>query len=229
MVFFTVGCNFKCEFCHNKYLLNLKVGKEYSISELLTLIKNNYLVSAISITGGEPTLQKDLLDFCIRASKLNKYISIDTNGSNPRVIESLIPHVNRFALDIKGPLEREQLKRITKVEIKPEVIIRSFELINEEKSLDFEVRTTYVENLHVPEDIDLILKFLESNYFEGNFVLQQYQYSEGVGMENKEMFESPYHGRLLEILKPYKDKTFPFQIFLRDDVVGYCKLENLFY
>jgi pyruvate formate lyase activating enzyme len=57
MVIFTVGCNFKCEFCHNKYLLQSNVGREYSIDELIEKISTNLLVSGVSITGGEPTLQ----------------------------------------------------------------------------------------------------------------------------------------------------------------------------
>ncbi|NVM35836.1 MAG: 4Fe-4S cluster-binding domain-containing protein, partial [Candidatus Lokiarchaeota archaeon] len=70
MVIFTVGCNFKCEFCHNKYLLQPNVGREYEIKELIDIISTNLLVSGVSISGGEPTLQKDLPELCKQVQKI---------------------------------------------------------------------------------------------------------------------------------------------------------------
>ena len=70
MVIFTVGCNLNCGFCHNKYLLLESVGKDMEVSELLEQIKSNMLVSGVSITGGEPTIQKDLLILCKEIKKI---------------------------------------------------------------------------------------------------------------------------------------------------------------
>ena len=61
MVIFTVGCNLSCEFCHNKYLLHEGVGRDIDVPKLMEQIKSNMLVSSVSISGGEPTLQDDLL------------------------------------------------------------------------------------------------------------------------------------------------------------------------
>ncbi|GAF90078.1 unnamed protein product, partial [marine sediment metagenome] len=93
---------------------------------------------------------------------------------------------------------------------------------------DFEIRTTYVENLMKPKDIDKIITYLRKNLFRGNFVLQQYQYSEGVGEEHKQKFQKPEHITLLNILKPYKNMDLPFQIYLRDEVTGYTKIDKLY-
>ncbi len=82
MVIFTAGCNFKCDFCHNKNLLYSGAGKDYSIDHLIELVKNNILLNSVSITGGEPTLQADLVEFCKKLSNNGKYMSLDTNGSN---------------------------------------------------------------------------------------------------------------------------------------------------
>ncbi|MFX1524426.1 MAG: hypothetical protein ACFFCC_13030, partial [Promethearchaeota archaeon] len=62
-----------------------------------------------------------------------------------------------------------------------------------------------------------------------NFVLQQYQYFEGVGEEFKRIFSKPEHDTLLRILSPYKDleDPLPFSIFLRDEIVGYRALNDL--
>ncbi|GAH17306.1 unnamed protein product, partial [marine sediment metagenome] len=57
---------------------------------------------------------------------------------------------------------------------------------------------------------------------------QQYQYSEGVGEEHRQKFRKPEHITLLNILKPYKNMDLPFQIYLRDDVTGYTKIDKLY-
>jgi hypothetical protein len=87
--------------------------------------------------------------------------------------------------------------------------------------LDFEIRTTYVSNLMDYNDIHEILDYLRNTSFRGNFVLQQYQFSEGAGNDLKDKFEKPQHAILIEILKPYQQVILPFKIFIRDDVVGY--------
>ncbi len=228
MVIFTVGCNFKCDFCHNKYLLQLNVGREYSISELINQISTNSLVSGVSITGGEPTLQKDLPELCREIKNLDKFLSIDTNGSNPTVIKTISPYINRVALDLKGPLELKKLEKITGVKVDTNKIRDTIEFLKIQKEIEFEIRTTYVESLLSSKDIEIIIKFLRDLKFSGNFVLQQFQFLEGVGEEFKEIFSKPEHEVLLNILKPYKAVEFPFKFFLRDEVVGYCNLDELF-
>ena len=71
------------------------------------------------------------------------------------------------------------------------------------------------------------MKFLKEMGFSGNFVLQQYQFSEGVGEEFKRIFSKPEHEALVNILSPFKDLKFPFKIYLRDDIVGYCIIDKL--
>ena len=228
MVIFTVGCNLSCGFCHNKYLLHEGVGREINVPELMEQIKSNMLVSGVSISGGEPTLQKDLLELCQEIRNVGKYISIDTNGTNPKIITELIPFINRVALDIKGPLNNKRLAKITRNQVNSDHITESFVIINNHENIDFEIRTTYVENLMKPKDIDKIISYLRKNLFRGNFVLQQYQYSEGVGEEYKQKFQKPEHITLLNILKPYKNMDLPFQIYLRDEVTGYTKIDKLY-
>ena len=228
MVIFTVGCNLSCEFCHNKYLLHEGVGRDVDIPDLLEQIKSNMLVSGVSISGGEPTLQKDLLELCKEIKSVGKYISIDTNGTNPKSIIELLPFINRIALDMKGPLNNKRLVKITGNLVNSNLINDTFKIVNEREDIDFEIRTTYVENLMKPNDIDKIILFLKKNQFRGNFVLQQYQYSEGVGEEHKQKFQKPEHITLLNILKPYRNMKLTFQIYLRDDIVGYSMIDKLY-
>lgn len=229
MVLFTVGCNFKCQFCHNKYLLQPNVGREYSIKELIDQIATNLLVSGVSITGGEPTLQKDLSELCREIKKVGKYLSIDTNGSNPAMIKTISPYIDRVALDLKGPLESKKLEKITGVKVEINKISETFDFLRVQKDIDFEVRTTYVESLLSSNDIENIIYSLKELKFSGNFVLQQYQSSEGVGEEFKRIFSKPEHETLVNILRPYGDLELglPFKIFLRDEIVGYCNINEL--
>ena len=229
MVIFTVGCNYNCEFCHNKYLLYPNVGRDIEIIELIESIKSNQLVDSVSITGAEPTLQKDLLDLCKKILEIGKYISIDTNGSNPDIIKDIIPYINRVALDLKtNPLDFNRYKAITRVNLESSLVIETFHVLNLNNDIDLEIRTTFVENLLNPKEIHEIIAFLQENGFNGCYVLQQYQFSEGVGKELKEKFEKPLHSTLLDILKPYSEKDLGFKIYLRSDVVGYKSIGELF-
>ncbi len=225
MVIFTVGCNYKCSFCHNKYLLKDNVGKSVSQNDVLKLINTNLLVKGVSISGGEPTLQADIFEYVYQISKTGKYISLDTNGSNPETLLKLIPHLNRVALDIKtDPLNQTKYEQITCVSLELKKVIKSFEILNVALHLDFEVRTTFVEKLMTPEDIFSIFEFLRNKNFRGNFVLQQFQYSEGVGEKFKESLQKPYHQDLIRLIEQYKGDNLSFDVFLRDDVVGYSKV-----
>ncbi|MFO8018747.1 MAG: anaerobic ribonucleoside-triphosphate reductase activating protein [Promethearchaeia archaeon] len=221
MVIFTVGCNYKCGYCHNKHLLNPDAGQDYSITQIIKRVTSNRLVSGVSVTGGEPTLQKDIIEACKELSQLDKYVSVDSNGSRPEVLKSLLPYLNRVALDVKGPYKSESLREITNANIDPAILKKSFSLINREKTIDFEIRTTYEPNLLQQEDIHEILDFLQDKKFRGKFVLQQYQYNEGVQEKFEDIYEKPPHYGLVKILEPYARKNLNFEIYLRDEAVGY--------
>jgi pyruvate formate lyase activating enzyme len=227
MVIFTVSCNLNCYFCHNKHLLNLEAGRNMDINEVLDHVNSNLLVSWVSVSGGEPTLQKDLIELCKEIQKVRKSINLDTNGTNPDMIKKLLPYINRISLDLKGPLKKKVYKRIVNREIDINLVFETFDLVNRHKEIDFEIRTTFVENLLTSTDIHKIIAFLKKNRFRGNFVLQQYQYSEGVGEKYKEIYNIPEHLALLNILKKYKSKKLTFSIFLRDNVVGYKNLNEI--
>jgi len=222
MVIFTVGCNLSCEFCHNKHLLSNHFGKEISISNLIKQINSNMLANSISITGGEPTLQEDMFEFCQELYKIGKFVSIDTNGTLPHKITKILPYLDRIALDLKGPMTNDRYNTITSSKVDIKLIQETFELINRSSKIDFEIRTTYVEKLMNPNDIHEIIAFLRKNNFRGNFVLQQYQFSEGVGKELKDKFEKPENATLLTILERYRKLELPFKIYIRDDEIGYC-------
>ncbi|MDR1663202.1 MAG: anaerobic ribonucleoside-triphosphate reductase activating protein [Endomicrobium sp.] len=106
-VIFTQGCNMKCPYCHNPQLVYPDLF-EASVSndEIFSFFeKRQKLLKGVVITGGEPTLQKDLIEFIEEIKKLNLSIKLDTNGTNPKVLKNLIDKnlLNFIAMDIKSP------------------------------------------------------------------------------------------------------------------------------
>ena len=228
MVIFTIGCNLECEFCQNKYLLYDGAGKTVEIDDLIKNIRSNPLVGSVSISGGEPTLQDELIELCKQISKEGKYVSLDTNGTRPDIVQKLIPHVNRVALDLKAsPLEPQRYQEVSGNQVDVSQIIETYRILNNSEQVDFEIRTTHVENLTIPKDIHEIISFLIENKFRDDYVLQQYQYSEGVEEKYRNKFQKPTHGTMLDILKNYQDADLSFNIYMRNEVVGYESLNDI--
>lgn len=106
---FTQGCNFRCPFCHNSGLIGAEDGAE-SVSEeelFAFLDKRRRLLDGVCISGGEPTLQPDLEEFCKRIKSMGFLVKLDTNGSDPDKIQGLTEQglVDYIAMDVKNSLE----------------------------------------------------------------------------------------------------------------------------
>lgn len=107
-VVFTCGCNFTCPFCHNGELIRMVPDNEdtgYDLESVLAFLeKRKGLLDGVSITGGEPTLQEGLVDFCKRVKSMGYRVKLDTNGSRPEVVRRLTDQslVDYIAMDIKA-------------------------------------------------------------------------------------------------------------------------------
>lgn len=163
---FTFGCNFCCGFCHNPHLVKSElrqVNPEYTEKKILEFLKsrNDFLEGAV-ITGGEPTLQDDLPDFIKKIRVLNFLVKVDTNGTEPQMIEELIKKdlVNFWAMDIKNAPHKYEDTVSRPVSVLQ--IQKSINLIKNSGN-DYEFRTTIVESLHTPEDILDIARWLEGS------------------------------------------------------------------
>ena len=106
-VVFTAGCNYDCGFCHNRGLLTA-TDFEDNGEVMRFLEKRAGLLDGVVISGGEPTLQKDLLGFARSVKELGYDVKLDTNGSNPGVVDGLLSGglVDYVAMDYKAPLAR---------------------------------------------------------------------------------------------------------------------------
>ena len=161
-IVFTQGCNFRCPYCHNPELVEPSLFEKTIMEEKIFsfLEKRKGKLDAVEITGGEPTLQKDLVDFIQRIKEIGYLVKLDTNGSNPEMLEIIINHglVDYIAMDIKAPLEK--YREVTHSVISPEKIKKSISIIMN-SGIKYEFRTTVVKSQLSREDIINIGKLVE--------------------------------------------------------------------
>ena len=174
-VVFTYGCNFRCPFCHNSGLI-LGGAHELTDEVFSYLEKRKGLLDAVCISGGEPTQMKDLEDFIVKVRNMGYKIKLDTNGTNPDVLERLIEKnlLDYVAMDIKNsPSKYAETAGISSVDI--EKVKRSKELLMS-SGIDYEFRTTLVSNFHT---MDSILEMGEFIRGAKKLYLQRFVSSQG--------------------------------------------------
>ena len=107
---FTPGCNFKCPFCHNSSLvLDLSTCQIIDEEEIFSFLKKRVgILDGVCITGGEPTLQKDLKDFIRKIKNLGYSVKLDTNGYRPEILKELVEEnlLDYVAMDIKNSISK---------------------------------------------------------------------------------------------------------------------------
>jgi len=197
-VLFTIGCNFRCPFCHNRMLVIPEEYPAHRLDEdtvLSILIKRKKYIDSVAITGGEPTLHHDFVEFLGRLKENGFSVKLDTNGTNPRMLDQIIREglVDYLALDIKAPKER--YSEVVGVTVTPEMmnnIEESFRLtIN--SGLPYEFKTTVVPTLHTVDDIEEIGRWLKELGAE-HYVIQMFRPVKGSLVDRR--FES---------IAPFKD------------------------
>ena len=177
-IIFTAGCNFDCIYCHNKELFKNENIKNKLISEkeiFNFLNKRRKKLEAITITGGEPTLQNDLLNFIDKVKKIGFLVKLDTNGTNPKILKELVNKkmIDYVAMDIKAPLEIEKYEKVVQVDCSDllKKVVESVNFLLKDK-IDFEFRTTLTKGLLIKKDIADIVKKIKNKrtYYLQNFV-----------------------------------------------------------
>lgn len=189
---FCYGCNFLCPFCHNALLVTEKAEEFIDEEEIFTFLKKRQgILDGVCVTGGEPTLQKDLKAFLRRIKGMGFDVKLDTNGYRPDILREIISEglCDYVAMDIKNTPEKYALT--AGKEIDTDKILESISLLKEGK-ISCEFRTTVVRELHTEEDIREIARLLEG---EAPFFLQQFKDSgcligEGLSAYSKEEMES---------------------------------------
>ncbi|HEQ72674.1 MAG TPA: anaerobic ribonucleoside-triphosphate reductase activating protein [Spirochaetia bacterium] len=174
-VVFTQGCNLRCPYCHNPELIR----PDARAHRLLTgpifdfLEERKGKLDAVVITGGEPTLQPDLPDFIREIIRRGYLVKLDTNGTNPVLLEKLLADnlLSYVALDIKAPLDRyapfapDGLEEtVGKAVGKSVALVRG-------SGTAHEFRTTMVRKLLSPADVTLIAEYIQG---ASRYVLQRF-------------------------------------------------------
>lgn len=199
---FAGGCNFRCPFCHNGSLvIPERFGETLPEEEFFAFLnKRRGILEGVCISGGEPTLYPDLPDFTEKIRNLGFLVKLDTNGSNPEMLEGLIEKglIDYVAMDIKSSKEGYSNA----------VGIENFDISKIEKSVqilkkckvDFEFRTTVVKELHSTKDFEEIGKWLAGHekYFLQTFIDSGDLIGSGYSAHSEEDMRS-----FVEILKKY--------------------------
>ncbi len=175
-VLFTRGCNFRCPYCHNSELLALD-GEALNREELMIeLARRAHLIDAVVFSGGECTLSDDLYDMVVDIRKMGYQIKIDTNGTNPELLEKLFQEslVDYVAMDIKAPPDKYQ--KVTGVPVDKATLERSITLIKEHMT-HYEFRTTVCQEILTRDDIIAIAYWVKGSK---RYVLQNFRDSQHV-------------------------------------------------
>ena len=171
---FFAGCNFRCPFCHNASLV-VDIPPEGDVTEdefFSFLKKRRGILDGVCITGGEPLLQPGIEDFIRRIKELEYAVKLDTNGSFPEKLKSLVEEglVDYVAMDIKNcPEDYGVTAGVSNLDVAP--IIESVAYLKE-GHVPYEFRTTVVKNYHTKESVEKIGQWLRGTerYFLQNFV-----------------------------------------------------------
>ncbi len=153
-VVYTQGCSWRCPYCHNRSLVYparfQPSTPEDNIFDHLDLKRGQ--LEAVVVTGGEPTLQTGLIDFFRRVREMGYLTKLDTNGSHPNVLSSLLLEnlLDYVAMDIKGPLK--DYSHFAGCEVDTGPLELSMELIKQ-SNIRYEFRTTLVGGLHTGEHV----------------------------------------------------------------------------
>lgn len=153
---FTAGCNFRCPFCHNAMLVLPEQIGDAGIDEgeiLSFLKKRQGVLDGVAITGGEPLLHSDLPELLEKIKALGYKIKLDTNGTNPGLLRSIIDNglADRVAMDIKNaPEAYGETVGVAGLDIAP--IEKSKDMLLR-GDIDYEFRTTVVKGIHTGQSL----------------------------------------------------------------------------
>lgn len=179
-IVFTAGCNFSCPYCHNPHLV-LEFSAQPRLAEKTIL---NFLderkgkIDGIVISGGEPTLQKNLPLFLQKIKTMGYLTKVDTNGSNPDIIEKLIDKelIDALGIDFKAPKHKYKEISKSKDDNIAEKVSRSLKIASENKKL-LEVKTTVHKKLLSEEDLKAMRNELDHLKIK-DWIIQQFHHAE---------------------------------------------------
>lgn len=214
---FLGGCNMRCPFCHNGSLALGTAKSAFSAEDIFSFLeKRRGILTGVCISGGEPTINAGLPDFIAKIKKMGYKVKLDTNGTNPKMLDALVHErfIDYCAMDIKNSFEKYDMSvnfegcgTLPSYDI--EDIKKSASLLLSQPCADedgflYEFRTTLVRQLHGEADITSICRFIlgARAYF-----LQPYKESSGVLNPRFSAHDDDTLERFLQICREYIPNT----------------------
>jgi len=208
-VLFTVGCNFRCGYCHNPELVFGEVGGDadgfIKESEILDFLNSRVgLLDGVSISGGEPTLHSGLIEFIRDVKSMGFKLKLDTNGSRPDVVERLFKEelLDYIAMDVK--VSPSEYAKVVGRGLDIELLIKSRDLIMS-SGVEYEFRTTVLPALHDTNEFNAILEFVEG---AERFYIQNFRNEGGcldAGFDKHEGFTKDSLQKMKKVAEGYVD------------------------
>jgi pyruvate formate lyase activating enzyme len=209
-IVFLFGCNFNCGFCHNPELRSAEKAEEvktYTEKEVLEHLEQNLgFIDGVVFSGGEPTLSQDLPEFIKKVYDLGLKIKIDTNGTNPEMLQDLLNKkmLDYVAMDFKASFENYE--NIVRAKVDLDKIKKSIDIIK--KVPNYEFRITLAPGI-TKEDIIKISEYLKSVGANKLFILQQFRPNKCNDKELERLEKT--HDSILEdfsdIARPFFEKV----------------------
>lgn len=200
-VLFTPGCNLHCPFCHNwRIVVDPKPPFLQEMAALRILESRKKYVDAVVVTGGEPTMHKEIPKFLRKLKDKGFAVKLDTNGFYPKVLEECLPYVDYVALDVKTSLDK--YVRLGAKDVVP--LLQAIEILKTGK-VEYEFRTTVVPSFVEAEDINRIGELIKG---AKNFALQQFIPEDILDKTFKTVKPYPLEifASFAEIMKQHADK-----------------------
>lgn len=208
---FLGGCNFRCPFCHNSELFMGKPEKLMEDEEFFKFLSTRKgLLDGVCVSGGEPTLNKDLPEFMARIKEMGFLVKLDTNGYRPEVVKELVRKglVDYIAMDVKNsPAMYARTVGLEHMELAP--IEESLRFLIE-GNVAYELRTTLVAQLHDAasiQDMGVWLQSLVPGKRPGKLFLQTFVDRDTVLFGNLSAPETEATQRFAKILEPFADSV----------------------
>ena len=199
-ILFTGGCNFNCPYCHNASLLKAKKEDALDNEEIFSFLKKRAsILEGIVITGGEPTIHKDLPDMIRKLKSFGYKIKLDTNGSNPAMLKKLLSEklLDYVAMDVKAAFS--EYEKTISASCDQTAIKESISLFME-SDLPHEFRITCVRELQSPDSFHEIGHMLKG---AGLCYLQNFKDSDAVRFSGLHPFSEEGLKKAAEILQLY--------------------------
>jgi pyruvate formate lyase activating enzyme len=185
-VVFTRGCNFRCGYCHNPDLVVPELFKQHqliSVNEVLMFLKERKSwLDGVVVSGGEPTIHKDLPAFLKTLKDMGFSVKLDTNGSNPSMLDHIIDKklVDYVAMDIKSSLNATEYAQVIGLKIADTLfkkVIASIGILRN-SNIEVEFRTTKLPGIHEPPVFENIYQYIGK---DARYSINEYRKGRTIG------------------------------------------------